>query len=71
MEELSEVLKEFKGIAIPQEEQQYQNNSQTKEYNGGAHDSSYMYSKGFPYLASMEREALGPEEAQYPNIRGC
>jgi hypothetical protein len=76
--ELGEGLKELKGIATPQEEQ-YQLTGQTptttppqssqglnhqaKSTHGGTNGSSSLYSRGWPYLASVGEEALGPVEA--------
>jgi hypothetical protein len=37
-------------------------NYQPKSTHGGTHGSSYICSRGWPYLASMGREALGPVE---------
>jgi hypothetical protein len=69
MEELGEGLKEQKGVAIPYKEQ-YQLtgplrapqglNQQQKNIHGGSHGSRYIYLRGWTYLTSVEREALGP-----------
>ena len=34
----------------------------TKEYTGGTHGSSWICSRGLPYLASLGGEPLGPVE---------
>ena len=71
MEELGEELKELKGLATPQEEQQYQTTRSptlprtkppTKEYRW-RDPWVQLYSRGCPYLASMGGNPLGPVEA--------
>jgi hypothetical protein len=43
--------------------------SPTKEYTrGGTHGSSCICSRGWPCLASMGGEALGPVNAQCPSV---
>lgn len=42
----------------------------TKLTREGAHDSSYMCTRGQPYLASVVWEALGPVEACCPSVQG-
>jgi hypothetical protein len=37
-------------------------NHQLMSINGGTHSSSFLYSRGWPYVASMGGEALGPIE---------
>ena len=37
-------------------------NQQTESPHGGTHGSSYIYSRGWPYLASVGGEPLGPVE---------
>jgi hypothetical protein len=82
MEELVEGLKEVKGIATPQEGQQYQLtrpppqsfqglNNQEKCTHGGTHGSSYICSRGWPCLTSMAGEAFDPMEVRCSNIGGC
>jgi hypothetical protein len=40
-----------------------------KEYiHGATHGSNYICSRGWPYLASMGGEALGPVDALWPSI---
>jgi hypothetical protein len=43
-------------------------NHQPKNTHGGIHGSSCICSRGWPYLASMEREALGPVKARCPSV---
>jgi hypothetical protein len=69
VEELGEKLKELKGITTPKEKQQYKSpdtlqlpgtKPPTKEYiHQCVHGSSYIFSRGLSYLASMGGEALG------------
>jgi hypothetical protein len=73
MEELGEGLKELKGFATPQEEQQYQQtrppqnskelNHQPKNTHRGSRGPSHKCSRGLPYLASMGGKAFGPVKA--------
>jgi hypothetical protein len=66
-EELEKGLKELKGFAMLEEEQQYQLtrlpqssqglNHQPKSTHGGTHGSSRICSRGWPYWASMGGEA--------------
>jgi hypothetical protein len=46
-------------------------NYQPESIHGCVHGSSYLCSRGWPYLASMGGEALGPVEARCPSIRKC
>jgi hypothetical protein len=44
----------------------------SKEYTwGGGHDSSCICSRGWPYLASVGGEALGPVKSQCPSVGKC
>jgi hypothetical protein len=55
---------ERRTISINQTVQSSQGlNHQPKSSHGGTHASSYIYSRGWPYLASMGREALGSVKA--------
>jgi hypothetical protein len=80
-EELGKRLKELKEIATPLEEQQYQLtriclipqssqelNHQSQIHMGGTHGSSCICSREWPYLTSIEGEALDLVEAQYLSI---
>jgi hypothetical protein len=53
---------------IPQSSQELH---QPKSTHGGIHGSSCLCSRGWPSLASMEREVLGPEKAWCPSIEEC
>jgi hypothetical protein len=63
MKELENVLKELKGFAAPEEEQQYELtstpqssldlNHQPKKTHGGTHCSSCIYSRGWPSRSSI------------------
>jgi hypothetical protein len=77
MEELEKGLKELKGFATigrttiltnqtPQSSQGL--NHQTKSTHGATHGSSHIYSRGWPWWASIGREALGPLKAQCPSV---
>jgi hypothetical protein len=80
MEELEKGLKELKGFATSQEEQQYQPtrslhclssqglNYQPKSMHGGTHGSSCICSRGWPCQISMGGEVLGPVKARCPSI---
>ena len=46
-------------------------NHQPRSTPGGIHGSSCIYSRGWPYLASMEGEVLGTVKAQCPSIEEC
>jgi hypothetical protein len=46
-------------------------NHQPKSTHGGTHGSSCIYSRGWPYLASMGGEALGPVKAQCLSVGEC
>jgi hypothetical protein len=80
MEELGEGLKELKSIAslgrrtlstnwTPQSSHGL--NHQSKSTHGGTHGSGCLCSRGWPYLASMGGEALGPVESWCPSIGRC
>jgi hypothetical protein len=42
-----------------------------KSKHGGTHDSSHICSRGWPYLASMGGEVLGPVKARCPSLGEC
>ena len=74
MKELEKGLKELKGFATSEEEQQYQLTMrclqsypglkhQPKSIHGKSHGISYICSRGFLCLASIGGEALGPVKA--------
>ena len=76
MEESEKGLKDLKGFAAPQEEQQCEltrplstplNKLQPKT----THGSSCICSRGWPCWTSMGGEALGPVEAQFSSVREC
>ena len=46
-------------------------NYQQENTDGGAHGSSYICSRGRPYLASVGGQVLHPVKAQYPSIGEC
>ena len=78
MKKLREVLKKLKGFATVQEEQQYQTtrpykapkgkNHQPKCTHGSTNGSSFIYTRGLPYVASTGGESLGTVKVQYPRI---
>ena len=43
-------------------------NHQWKKTHEGTHGSSCIWSRGWPYLASLKGEALGPVKAQCPRV---
>jgi hypothetical protein len=81
MEELKKGLKELKGFAAPQKEQQYQPtrrpqsrqglNHQPKSTHGGTHGSSHICSRGWPCWRSMGGEDIGPTKAWCPSSGEC
>ena len=42
----------------------------TEKYTGGIHGSNCLCSRGWPYLASMGGEALGPVKTRCPSVWG-
>jgi hypothetical protein len=77
MKELEKELKELKGFAVQEKEQQYETNSsprtqglnhQPKSTHGGTHGSSCICSRGCPSWSSMGGEALGPVKALCPSV---
>jgi hypothetical protein len=46
-------------------------NHQSKNTHGGTHGSNCICSRGWPYSASMRREALGTVKAQSSSVREC
>jgi hypothetical protein len=45
-----------------------QSNHQPKSTHGGTYGSSHILSRGWPFWASMEREALGPVKVLCPSV---
>jgi hypothetical protein len=46
-------------------------NHQPKRTHEGTHGSSHIYSRGYPYWASIGEEALDPMMAWCPSVREC
>jgi hypothetical protein len=46
-------------------------NHQPKSTYGGTHDSSHIYSRGWPCQTSVGREILGPVKPQFCNVEEC
>ena len=77
MEELDKGLKELKVFATHRKNNSFNQpelqtsqglNHQPKCTHGGIHGSSCICSRGWPHLASVEGEALGPVKAQCPSV---
>ena len=77
--ELEKGLKELKGFAAPQEEQEYQptrhpppelsgSKPQPKSIHGGTRGSSHICSRGWPFWASARGETLSPIKAWCPSV---
>jgi hypothetical protein len=84
MEKLEKGLKELKGFAAPQEEQQHEPTSTpppelpgtkppptTMNPHGRIHGSRCVCSRGWPCWISMGREALGLVKAQCRSVGEC